>query len=250
MDWEAQRTSFGEFASAYDAYRPEWPAATAAWLTGTEDGGPAAGAALDVLDLGAGTGKLTRSLVAAGHRVTAVDVSDGMLAVLAARLPEVRTVQASAEELPLPDASFDVVTVAQAWHWFDPSVVAAQCARVLRPGGQLAVGWHLHAPAEPLDAQVRALVGSSEYQDRSAIQNRTALELPAPFAEIERTTFDHELRTTPEGLAAVVSTWSYVAVREDRDQVLAAVEQVGHRVADAEGMVTMPHITYCYRARR
>jgi SAM-dependent methyltransferase len=250
MDWEAQRTSFGEAATVYDTYRPDWPTATAAWLTGTEEGGPSAGARLDVLDLGAGTGKLTRSLVAAGHRVTAVDPSEGMLAVLAAGLPEVRTVQAAAEDLPLPDASFDVVTVAQAWHWFDQPVVAAECARVLRPGGLLAIAWHLHAPDEPLDAEVKAVVGSSEYELRGAIRNRKALEVPAPFTELERATFDYELRTTPEGLAAVASTWSYVAVREDRDQVLAAVEQVGRRVADADGTVIMPHVTYCYRARR
>jgi SAM-dependent methyltransferase len=249
MDWDQQRTSFGEIAAAYDAYRPEWPAPTAAWLTGTEEGGPAAGARLDVLDLGAGTGKLTRSLVAAGHRVTAVDPSDGMLAVLAARLPEVRTVQASAEALPLPDDSFDVVTVAQAWHWFDQEMVAAECVRVLRPGGLLAIAWHLHAPDEPLDVAVKAVVGTSEYQLREAIQHRTALELPAPFVELERTTFDYAMRTTPEGLAAVTSTWSYVAVREDRDQLLAAVEQIGRRFADADGTVIMPHVTYCYRAR-
>jgi hypothetical protein len=129
-------------------------------------------------------------------------------------------------------------------------VVAAECARVLRPGGLLAIAWHLHAPGEPLDTEVKAVVGSSEYLLRSAIRRRTALEVPAPFTEIERTTFDYELRTTPKGLAAVASTWSYVALREDRDQLLTAVEQVGHRFADADGTVTMPHVTYCYRARR
>src|SRR5215208_4102744 len=118
--WEQQRTSFGDSAATYDSYRPDWPAATAAWLIGTEPGGPFDDAAeLDVLDLGAGTGKLTRTLAAAGHRVIAVDPSEGMRAVLAAVLPGVRVVAATAEDLPLPQRSVDVVTVAQAWHWLD-----------------------------------------------------------------------------------------------------------------------------------
>jgi SAM-dependent methyltransferase len=243
-NWEAQRTSFGAVATRYHAYRPSWPDATAAWLTGSA--GP-----LDVLDLGAGTGKLTSTLVRAGHRVTAVDPSAGMLAVLAGALPQVRVVAGVAEQLPLPDAAFDAVTVAQAWHWVDPLVAAAECARVLRPGGILGIAWHLRAPTvEPWVEELERLVEAPDYQSREAIQQRTALELPEPFGAVERATFTYDLELTPNGLAGVASTWSYVAIREDRDRLLEQVVELGQRVVGETGTLVLPHVTYCYRARR
>jgi ubiquinone/menaquinone biosynthesis C-methylase UbiE len=252
-DWEKQRTSFGAVAGTYDSYRPEWPAATAAWLTGTQSEGPpgplTGRAPLDVLDLGAGTGKLTRTLVRAGHRVTAVDPSEGMLAVLSQTLPGVTTVLAPAEQLPLADNSFDVVTVAQAWHWFDHAVTGAECARVLRPGGLLSVAWHLRTAAEDWVKELDVIAGEPEYQSREAVQSRSeSLELPDAFGRLQTTTFDYGLRLTPEGLAALTSSWSYVIVRPDREQVLAHVTALGRRVADADGMLTLPFVTYCYRA--
>ena len=105
--------SFGAVSDDYDAARPTYPDEAVAWLAGT--------APADVLDLGAGTGKLTERLVAAGHRVTAVDPSEGMLEQLRGRLPSVTALRAPAEQVPLPDAAFDVVTAAQAWHWFEPA---------------------------------------------------------------------------------------------------------------------------------
>lgn len=252
MDWEAQRTSFGDVATGYHAYRPDWPAATAAWLTGTEPGGPlAAKAPLDVLDLGAGTGKLTSTLAAAGHRVTALDPSEGMLAVLARSLPQVRAVVGPAEQLPFDDGSFDAVTVAQAWHWLDHEAAAAECARVLRPGGLLGIGWHRRSPAaEPWVDELETLTADPEYQNQDAIVRRSDLQLPPPFTELQRAAFDYQLELTPQSLAGVASTWSYVATRDDRERVLAAVEQLGHRVADSTGKLVFPHVTRCYRAHR
>jgi len=252
MTWEAQRMSFGDVAASYDALRPDWPAATAAWLTGTEPDGPlVAKAPLDVLDLGAGTGKLTSTVVAAGHRVTAIDPSEGMLAVLAGALPQVRTVIGSAEQLPFGDAEFDVVTVAQAWHWVDPVVAAAECARVLRPGGLLSIAWHLRSiVAEPWVDELEALTGTPEYQGRESVRQRSGLELPEPFGEVQRTTFDYGLELTPETLAGVAATWSYVATRDDRDQVLRDVEALGRQAADDTGHLVLPHVTYCHRAQR
>jgi ubiquinone/menaquinone biosynthesis C-methylase UbiE len=130
-DHELRRTSFGAAADVYAAVRPDWPAETVSWLTG---GAPE----LDVLDLGAGTGKLTAALLDAGHRVVAVDPSEQMLAHLRTVAPAADVRDGSAEAIPVADASVDVVTVAQAWHWFDADRAAAQCRRVLRPGGLLA----------------------------------------------------------------------------------------------------------------
>jgi len=255
MSWDEQRMSFGAVAAVYERYRPDWPAATAAWLTGIEDGGPLAERAgaggLDVLDLGAGTGKLTRTLVAAGHRVTAVDPSEGMLEQLSGALSQVRTLIGTGEQIPAPNGSFDAVTVAQAWHWMDQPVAAAECARVLRPGGLLALAWHGRAKSVTWVGELDELAQAPAPRPGASVRSGWhELQLPAEFGEMEAAEFDYEQRLTPAGLAAQVSSWSYVAANPERERILAEVEALGQRVADAEGLVTLPFLTYCYRAVR
>src|ERR1700712_858710 len=103
--------SFGLVADAYDRARPSYPREAAAWLVGSDYA--------HVLELGAGTGKLTEQLHALGHRVIATDPLEPMLAHLVERLPETRTVAAAAERIPLRARSVDAVVGAQAFHWFD-----------------------------------------------------------------------------------------------------------------------------------
>lgn len=121
-------------AGRYDRVRPSYPEEIAGWLVP-----PDASAAAD---LGAGTGIFTRMLLARGLRVTAVDPSEDMLSVLASRLAGAVTAVGTAEATGLPDASVQLVTVAQAWHWVDPAAAAAEAARVLVPGGTLGVLWN------------------------------------------------------------------------------------------------------------
>jgi SAM-dependent methyltransferase len=123
--------SFEHGAADYAASRPDYPDAAVDWAI------PAG--ARDVLDLAAGTGKLTASLVARGLDVVAVEPSDAMRAELTRLLPGVRAMAGTADATGLPDASVDAVTIAQAWHWFDPATASAEIARVLRPGGLVAV---------------------------------------------------------------------------------------------------------------
>ncbi len=124
---------FGAVADAYDRGRPSYPRASAVWLTGERS--------LSVLEVGAGTGKLTRELVALGHDVHATDPDQDMLSRLSLAMPEVRVSQAPAEELPVADRSVDVVVGAQCFHWFDPERALPEIARVLRPGGRVAMTW-------------------------------------------------------------------------------------------------------------
>jgi len=242
MDLENQRLSFGAVADTYDAHRPGWPAGTAAWL--------APPPAHDVLDLGAGTGKLSTTLATAGHRVTALDPSPGMLAALGRRQPGTGAVQAAAERLPFQDGSFDAITVAQAWHWFNPAKAAAECARVLRPGGTLGIGWHVRDIEVEWVAELDGLTGDPVYADRAAARKRGEFRIPAPFDENETETavFRYEMVLTPPQLAALASTWSYVALRPDRDECLRDIEDLGRRVTGPAGTLTLPHRTYCYRA--
>ena len=126
--------SFGAEAAAYERGRPSYPPEAIDWLLPPD--------AADVLDLGAGTGKLTTRLVERGLGVVAVDPIPEMLELLSNSLPDTPALLGTAEEIPLPDNSVDAVLVAQAWHWFDPELAVKEVARVLRPGGRLGLVWN------------------------------------------------------------------------------------------------------------
>ena len=142
--------AFGSQAEAYERGRPGWPADTVASLL--ERWG-----ARDVVDLAAGTGKLTRLLVDHAD-VTAIEPVDGMRAVLARQVPQARVLSGTAEAIPLPDASVDAVFVAEAFHWFDLDRAPAEIARVLRPGGHLAVLFNQLDTEEPWFADLLKVV--------------------------------------------------------------------------------------------
>lgn len=129
---------FDRNADAYEAARPSYPAEAVAHIVGHASIAPGR----RVLDLAAGTGKLTRLLVTTGAEVVAVEPVAGMRAVLARELPGVEVHDGTAEALPLPDGSVDAVTVAQAFHWFDPDAALAELRRVLRPDGHLVLVWN------------------------------------------------------------------------------------------------------------
>jgi SAM-dependent methyltransferase len=127
--------SFGAAAAEYDAARPSYPAEAVAWAIGD---------ARRVLDLGAGTGKLTRVVLALGLEAVAVEPDASMRALIPAEAHA-----GTAEEIPLPDASVDAIVVGQAFHWFDPPRALPEMVRVLRPGGSLGMFWNMfddHVP--------------------------------------------------------------------------------------------------------
>ena len=246
----ARRTSFGAYAATYDAVRPEWPTQTVAWMLGS----PATGAVCRVVDLGAGTGKGTRAVAALGHEVVAVEPSEGMRQALTASLAtlpqevagRISTLPGGAEEIPVQTRSVDAVTVFQAWHWFDAEAAAAECARVLRPGGWLSMAWH-HRSED---------VGwSRELSDLIETHKNEPDDVEAPpagpeFDPFETELFTYGMRQSVEELVLHASTWSYVAIHPERDRILEDVRALSHRVADAEGMVEIPMTTRCYRLRR
>ncbi len=251
--YERRRTSFDSIATAYAAARPDWPGPTAGWLAGAAcDADPAVGppttGSRRVLDLGAGTGKLTRALVAAGHRVVAVDVSEGMLTELRRSLPAVQVLVGDAEDIPLPAASLDAVVVGQAWHWFQHEAAAAECARVLRPGGVLGIGWHIRDERVAWVAELSALV--SQPGDFARDEWGPPFTLPPPFGPVQRRMFAYRQRLTPAQLRTLAASWSYVQVHPERERVLDAVEGLGRRVAGPDGTVVIPHRTRCFRAVR
>jgi SAM-dependent methyltransferase len=143
--------SFGGVADEYERGRPTYPLEAVRWLLGSEP--------LDVVELGAGTGKLTARLIEAGHRVIAVEPSEGMRAVLAERVPEAQVVTASAEDTGLAPRSADAVVAAAAFHWFDRSRAFPEITRILRVEGTLGLIGSRFDQTTPWAVRVRAVLG-------------------------------------------------------------------------------------------
>jgi SAM-dependent methyltransferase len=150
--------SFGARAELHDRVRPTYPPQVLPLLFADLAG-------YRVVDVGAGTGKLTTVLAAAGLTVEAVEPDPGMRAMLAARLPEIRVHDGRGEALPLPDSSVDAVVYGQAWHWVDEVAGAHEAARVLRPGGVLAMLWNYADDATGWIAELGRLVVSPQSRD-------------------------------------------------------------------------------------
>ena len=245
----ARRTSFGAYAAAYDAVRPEWSPATVTWMLGS----PAASTVCRVLDLGAGTGKGTRAIASLGQEVIAVEPSDGMREAFVTSLgllPEdvagrISVLAGGAEKVPVETSSMDAVTAFQSWHWFDPAAAAGECARVLRPGGWLSMGWHDRSEGVAWADELSDIV------QRPLNQADQDAPLVGPeFEPFETELFPHVMSQSVEDLVLHASTWSYVAICPDRDRVLQDVRSLARRVADDDGMVEIPMLTRCYRLRR
>ncbi|RYB93769.1 class I SAM-dependent methyltransferase [Nocardioides oleivorans] len=230
--------SFGSVAEAYDRGRPSYPAEAITWLMGGE--------AKVVLELAAGTGKLTRDLVDQGHAVFATEPDEAMLAILRERVPEVSAKVATAEEIPANDRSVDVVVVAQAFHWFDHEVALAEIARVLKPGGHLALVWNSRDERIPWVRKMGDLLG---IQDRDTSSARLLGESEL-FAETEETTFKNWQEVNRESILDLARSRSNFAVMgeaersENLSKVLAFYDEYGRGM---DGM-QIPYVTRCYRA--
>lgn len=241
---EARRTSFGAGAATYDAVRPPWQPDAVTWLLGEPE------APVRVLDLGAGTGLGSRTIAALGHDVTAVDPSAEMLAGLEG-VERVRPRVGKAEELPDEDGAYDAVVSFQAWHWFDTGRAETECARVTRAGGWLGLAWYSWSDREPWLRELGEIVGTPEMVWDPA-RRGASVDLPvvAGYGAAENRRFGLEHDLAVEDLARLASSWSPVAVREDRDDVLAAVGRLAERVAAPGGRLVFPYVADCYRFRR
>jgi ubiquinone/menaquinone biosynthesis C-methylase UbiE len=230
--------SFGSVAEAYDRGRPAYPADAVAWLAGGE--------AKVVLELGAGTGKLTRQLVDQGHAVFATEPDEAMLAVLRERVPEVSAKVATAEEIPANDRSVDVVVVAQAFHWFDHEAALAEIARVLKPGGHVALVWNSRDERIPWVRRMGDILGRQDL-DTSSAQHLVHSGL---FGFMEEATFKHWQEVHRESILDMARSRSSFAVMSDDErerhlaEVLAFYDDYGRGM---DGM-QIPYVTRCYRA--
>ena len=231
--------SFGSVARVYAEYRPGYPEEAVSWLLGTSPG--------RVLELGAGTGKLTESILALGHDVVATDPSTEMLAELRRSTPTAHTAVGNAESIALPSGSVDAVAAAQAFHWFDLDRALPEIARVLRPGGVLVMLWNVADRKVPWVNKVFRLLGMSSDSD----VGEDPVADSDLFAPSERREIRHWQQLGREALLGFCSSnsmFTQLSASEQRD----LLDQVG-TIYDSYGRgpdgMLLPWTTYCYRSR-
>lgn len=233
--------SFETAAGDYDRARPDYPDEARQWLTerlGLRPG-------RTVLDLAAGTGKLTRQLSATGARVVAVEPVEGMRARLASAVPNVQRHDGTAEAIPLSDAAVDAVTVAQAFHWFDGDRALAEIHRVTRRSGRLAVVYNRHRrPLEdPLQAALEALLAPhrGDTPGQASGRWREAFTRTSLWTPVEETEIPHTQALDREGVVARVASTSFVAALPGERRA-ALLQDVRAVVTDRPEPIELPYV--------
>lgn len=239
--------SFGAVAAEYSRHRPGYPdeAVDLAVAPGRSPG--------RVLDLGAGTGRLTAALLARGLDVVAVEPDPAMLARLRAELPGADAREGSAEAIPLPAGSVDAVLVGQALHWFDLDRATPEMARVLRPGGVLAGLWNGADPDAGWPHELATVAGSVHPPNPRGAGLDVAMPGEPFFGPAERADVRWRRPMTVESYLADVAThsWALTAVPAERDAAFARMRSyLAARPETSSGSFELPMVTLVWRTLR
>lgn len=241
-------SSFGGHAAAYAAERPDYPEAAIRWALEPV----ASRTPLRVLDLAAGTGKLTEGLLRLPDvEIVAVEPDPAMLAELHRALPDVRALAGTAERIPLGDGSVDAIVVGQAMHWFDADRAFPEMSRVLAPGGVAAGLWNIEDDRVPWVKGFKHVSGSRV--SLSQWEDHPRMEPSPPFPSLEYASFPHSQRRTAESMAANLGTHSHALVLpedERRDLIDRVLNFLRSTPETAEGEFDIPLITMTARAIR
>jgi SAM-dependent methyltransferase len=232
----------------YEAARPSYPPEAVAWFAERLAIAPGR----RVVDLAAGTGKLTRLLASLGAYLFAIEPVPGMRETFQRVVPDVPVVAGTAEAIPVRDDSLDAIVVAQAWHWFDHDRAIAQVGRVLRAGGALGLLWNARDRSEAWVDAVWQIMDRVEkrapWRDHENWRDSAFREMPG-FGEIEHVEFRHTQRIDPEGVVRRVASVSHVAVlpTAEREAVLDEVRVVLATHPDVAGqqLVEIPYRVDC-----
>lgn len=249
---ETAASGFGAAAEEYERSRPGYPKEAVDTLAG--ELGIAAGRR--VLELGGGTGKLTRMLGGTGAGIVSVEPVEPMRRRFAEELPRVPVLAAMAETLPFGEAAFDAAVAAQAFHWFDGPRALAELHRVLRPGGVLGLMWNIKDESV---GWVAALTEIIEPYERGAPRARTgawrkAFSETDLFGELQHRAFSHEQVLDQDGLVTRIASVSFIArlPETERDEVLHRVRQLAETLPDLSGRerFSLPYVTDVYWCAR
>ena len=227
--------SFGPAAGLYERVRPGYPPEILTWMLGSRP--------LRVADLGAGTGKFSRVLAAAGHEVVAIEPDPLMAAEFRATAPDgVRVLAGRAEAIPLPDASVDAVVAAQAYHWFDPAAAHPEIARIVRVGGVFAPVWNLRDESVGWVAELSRIAGSEDTQVRTP-------DPVAGFGPYAAHAVRHASTLTADGLVALVATRSYYLTADGarREEIEARLRELA---TGLPATFELPYRAVAFRAVR
>ena len=253
MVHDVAKLGFDREAEVYERSRPSYPPEAVAWIVENLRIRPGR----VVVDLAAGTGKLTRLLLPAGASLVAVDPVVGMRDVLRRVLPTVPVAAATAEALPFGAGSVDAVCIAQAFHWFDAARAFAELARVVRPGGRVGLLWNARDRAVDWVDQVWSIMDGVEkhapWRDHDRGGDKGLHERPG-FGPLHQATFRHEHATTPAGVVERIQGVSHVAVLEPAEQA-EVLDRIRHILATHpdtkdRGELRIPYRVDCYWLER
>jgi SAM-dependent methyltransferase len=249
---ETAAAGFGAAAEEYERSRPGYPEEAVDVLI--RKLGIARGRQL--LELGAGTGKLTRMLAPTGADIVAVEPVKSMREKFARELPGVPVLAAAAEALPHEEASFDAAVAAQAFHWFDGPRALAELHRVLRPGGTLGLIWNIKDESVPWVAALGEII---EPHERNTPRARTgkwrrAFGDTELFGELQHRAVPYEQVLNAAGLVTRIASVSFIAnlPEEERDDVLEKIRRLAEEHPDLRGKerFPLPYTTYVYWCER
>jgi ubiquinone/menaquinone biosynthesis C-methylase UbiE len=237
-----QSRSFELVADLYERARPEYPPEAVAWIVQELDLRPER----TVLDLGAGTGKLTRALVTTGAHVIAVEPGERMLAELRRVLPDVEAIRGGAEAIPLANDSVDAIAVGQAFHWFRHDEAVPELHRVLRRDGAVALVWNSRDGERPLQRELSELIRPFIPEGRPPVgHSANALARSPLFGEIEERRFPFAQTLDTETFVARIASVSFVAAAPEEKR--AELVQRLREIADAAGgRIEMAYVTEVY----
>ncbi len=248
--------SFGQVASHYERFRPGPPPAAVDWILPDRVG--------TIVDLGAGTGALTRLLIDRADEVIAVEPDDRMRAVLAQEVPASRVLKGQGESMPLADGTVDAVLASSSWHWVDPIPALHEVGRVLVPGGILGAVWSGPDPEGPFISQARELLagggdgdggagdadpadgGDSELSEfilGDGSRPSSTLEIPpgVPFGQPDHEIFRWDVALNADELIGLLGTFSWIILmpEERRNRVVAEARRILNEVLGIKDEVTV-----------
>jgi SAM-dependent methyltransferase len=233
--------SFETVAAEYERWRPDYPEHALRWAAdelGLQEGAR-------VVDVGAGTGKLTRGLVALGLDVVAVEPGGPMLEQLRAAVPAAEALEGPAESIPLADGNVAAAFAGQAFHWFDRERAVPELHRVVRPRGGLALLWNWWDERDPLQRELGELIGYAGHEPY------VDAELPGKpwFRELGRTVIESLPESTPDALVGYLSTASsfLTAEPQEREKALRDVHELASRYGER---FPLPQLTYVFAFER